>query len=1555
MGFDLLGMRSDPEFAKRTYGDQLALTRYGIMQQMIADGARSQYNDAEIEDAAGKAALTYKPIFERTERNVALTDQDRSMFSTGYRAPQGSDEEVKWLLWLGEESRKGNEDAAKEAANWMLSRKLVNETLTGKIITAGIDAYEAVKDADRNWSIGYDRITTDKMSEYLASSMGREAGQAALARARGWGTAASIAENVALNYVFVGSYGAAQAGAAGSKVFTGGLFTKGLYAGARSTIEAMAPGAARTAAKAFASYGIEALGSASIDVLRDLPNLVQAGQLQGKKAFWNGLARDFGEGVAYDVLYGVAQDVVFLGLKPLAKVFFGKPFDLTAPGVLNDIQKAQGAGDYAKTTELLQQVLDGRISENMLRQTSPEIADDLLAVSGRLRKLEAKVPEMHDSDEFLEVWGKAAGYDVEKLGTGYALKRNGALVTTSATRGDAFSFITANPKIEITTDDLVKPFAGREDFKVTVQLKGRVDAQALSDDTLIGMTTAARDGISDSKTIHLAMSQLAHNYSGVETKEALSSFKTRVISEDSFVKRAANPQKMIADSPDVLYVPKTMSTPEVKNQFLSYATTYGQKKWNGFLNLGYEFNERSAVSPQGLSAAARRLPEGTIYADEAGGVTKWRLTYRSPDGQLVSSVLGSNEEAAAAVGKALVQNGSLTTDEIIEGVRATTGVRIGPEASEFGTNKWVARDTRGKIIAVGDSVESIFEQRPSLWPRLPDRLGPELYYLGKGQYEYRGAIATGPYSDLMRTMNSFGKPRVTSQWRIIESSSDGAVKIRASSGKKMLPKFAVSAEKLGFQTEFMNLKSAKEFLQNETRGWDAVKKIAAIRGYDVTQGPGRKIIVSALDGSGSTSLDDLSQVENFLQRAPMSETHKALFNAIDDDFDEVLVDSARKALENDFSVTGAQEAIDTLNRVQSRFRVDSVANFIDGRVAPAYSALERMSQRAGWGDIPVKARELNASLRASAAETFKASRLIRSIASPNGKLIDRNTSEVLGRVLSEGPENWASAAKTLGLELTPQHESILRSARAYYNRLGQVFGIDAWRYVQDYAPKIRDAAKALENEGLGNATKTQLLTRAFGPRWRDIPEVNFFARHTRYDAFLDATRNRLGLVDQMVHYTEDGYRELYLGSFQTKLAGWYQELSSRGLDASTENRVMAFFNDALHIGGRDGLGDEIAGMSYEVTNRIANGVRKLKNALPGLSEPIETLARNITTNDIAGKASAMVTHATLGFRPFRGISNMGQYMNTYAVFGDYAVRGARELDDATLEKMFRDGIIQEKVFATSAEGIMERSKLLEMGLKPQQQSEYLTRGWTAMAAGEAFDDAYKRLGAGVINGKQFLEESKVNFIDKSAQDAVLQHMRNGNPGAAKALFQSESIRLLMFDYAKENYPMMFRGTVGRAFGKFGVFPVGQIDLYRRILSSGSAADRVIRATRLVASSVLLYNAFREVGIDYSGFLWNDAFSFSGGPIFQSGLDVLNAFDTGPEGTMARKDLARSFLPGFDSDGNFTLPRLVVPGALEVNALIKAAGMADSDPRTAALTALGATTRKDWLHGGLRVW
>jgi len=1205
---------------------------------------------------------------------------------------------------------------------------------------------------------------------------------------------------------------------------------------------------------------------------------------------------------------------------------------------------------------LIAAVMDGRIPEELYAQLDPDVAENVKLISGRLRKLEKQIPSLHDSDEFVQLYAKAAGYDTDVLrGGGFVFSRDGKAISSSASRADAFSWLNANKKFALTTDDLIAPYRGETGTKLIAKVKGKLAAEKLSDDTLLGMAVSPANGTPDGKTVRFAVTTMLERANPDVDKSIFSSIRSRAVPEAGFKQRLANIPKMISDYPSTILVPSTLTDDATRQGYLKYLTSFARGLDPKFRDLGVEFAERSAVSEQGLRAAALHLPDGSLTHLPDG----WRLEYTGVDGQKVKSLLQTPEETAQALGRGLTEYGLLTEEEVIEQVWKDSGVAISPEVSPLGSSRFVARDSAGEIVAQGDTLTQVFEQRPYLWPRLPEQFGPELYFLGKGKFEFRRTIASGPYSELLRTMNSFGKSRVPASWKVVETVADKKIRIRAPSDGRVSVAFAIEASDTGYRAEFATLKKAREFATNELEGWEGVRRIADTRGYDVVAGPGGKILISTLDGGSFGVVDDLTSAKKILAAAPISESHKALFEAIDGgEFDEAIVRSTMERLET--TTTPTYKGSDKrLLRAEKKNSFQTIKNAVDAYVSPAYSALEQEAKRLGRPDIAINSRKLQASTRTMGAQNLKATRVIRAIASPKGKLISRNVSEVLGRVLPEGPEKWASSAKNLGLELTPEHLAVLNGARDYYSRMSDVFGVDTWRYLSEYAPQIRSALTDFRKQGgdLTKLSKHTLMTNVFGSRWKDIPEVRFFAQHTRLDAFMDETRNRLGIVDQMVYYTEQGYREQYLGPVQKKFNKWFQELGADPqIDTATKLRVHSMFTDVLGGGLQDPLADTMQEVSLELTTKLAEGIKALGGVFPKeLADKIARLGESVVTPDLPGKFSAMLTHATLGFRPFRGVANMFQYTNTYSVFGADAIEAIDEVTDDVAEKYFRKGIIQQKVFASSAKGIGEANPILEFGLKPQQQSEYRTRAWTAEAAGRSFDRGLGRLVEGTTNWDQFVKESKLNLLDETGVKAAKDFLGAGNVEAAKTLFQTEAVRILMFDYAKENYPLAFRGVVGRAFGKFGIFPVGQVDLYRRIMRSGDPSDKITRAIRLIGASVVTYNAFRAVGVDYSGFLWNDAFGFSGGPAYQIGQDLLNVGSDGPEGSMARRDLARSFLPGIDSDGNFTVPRLIVPGALEINSLIKSTRMAQDDPYLAALTALGATTTKDWLSGGLTDW
>lgn len=1549
MPVDIVKMRSDPRFREASYQEQSDYMREAIFRNMAEDGRAQQLTQDELEEAADSAAKTWRPVL-REEYDVDLDDEARQRFSTGLGASRPGDD-VRYALWLAERGQQGDERSLDEASMWMLKRRLTNSTLIGALATGAQDIGELLTKGDKEWNLGFDGDSVEKLSAYLAVSHG-EKGAARASVAKLTAGAAGFLENLGLTMATVGTSAMP------------GLFTKGAFAAAAKATQTAAPGAAHVAAKFFSHYGIEAIGSAGVDVLRSMPDLIAQGHFEGDSGFWRATAETMGEGIAFDIAANVAADVVRLAVKPMGKIFFGKRLDLTTPHAVDDLQEAVARGADADTIKRqVAAILDGRLGEDVLSTLPREQAEDLVSLAGRVRTMEKARPERFNSDGTLTLVAKAAGYDTAIEGSSYTLSRDGIKRVTLESREDAFAWLRSNQRKFIDEGDLEAPWRGQLDSHTVISLKGTVDPKRLSTDTLVGMSVASRDGALDARTIRTAMTELVErgerSAAGAIGEAATVStkgprFRTVSLAEDSFLKRAENMAALVGpDKP--LLVPKTLSTTS-REKYLEYLTAWGKAKTPAFGNLAAEFAERSAVSPQGLKAAASRLPQGALEQGPDG----YTLRYVASDGQVVRKLCPDAEEAGRQLGQALTQEGLLSEQEIIESVYRDTGIIIEQEVSGLGTTRYLAKAPEGKgkpaIIASADKLTGIFEQRPSLWPRLPERLGPELYVLGGGKYELRRTIASGPYGELLRTMNSFGPRQVPDSWRTIEVVDGSRVKFKASPGSTLRASYAVAIDDLGYQTTFQTLSKARKFVSEELKGWDGLRQIADTRGFDLRAGPRGTILISSVDETQHFTAKSLGDAQRILRDAPVSETHKELFESIDKTTDAEITKAAQRALETDDTALtrSADWALkverDALDRIK-------VANTFDAVVAPAFSALERIGKRVGRPDIPIRAKQLNASVRARDAQILKSERIIRAITSPGGKMIDRNTSEILGQVLAEGPEHWVESASKLGLQLEPKHLGILNATKSYYERMGTLFGIDSWRYISEYAPKLRAAVADFRERGALDAiTKNELLTHTFGPKWRSIPEVRFFAQHSRMDNFLDATRNRTGLVDQLVHYTEQGWNERFLGKHQETLAAYYKDLEKLNLQPAVQQRIRSYYEQILGGASGDWLDNETKSLSLALTSRISEGVQKLKGVFPPqMNALLDRVSENVVTTDLPGKASAMITHATLGFRPFRAVSNMFQLLNTYAVFGDDTFRAAREVTDETVERYFRKGIIQEKVFAQSAKGLGEGSALLEAGLRPQQQSEYLTRIWTANAAEHSFDDAFVRLSNGAIKWDDFVRESRADIVDETTRDTMLRLIKEGQPDGAKVLFQTEVVRNLMFDYAKENHPLAFKGVVGRAFGKFGVFPVGQVDLYRRIAASGPASTRLARSIRMIAGSTIVYNAFRQVGIDYSGFLWNDAFSFSGGPLFQAGQDLMHIASDGPEGQLARRNLARSFLPGIDSDGNPTVPRLIVPGALEINALVKAARLAPNAPYSAAITALGATVSRDWLRGRASSW
>ena len=707
---------------------------------------------------------------------------------------------------------------------------------------------------------------------------------------------------------------------------------------------------------------------------------------------------------------------------------------------------------------------------------------------------------------------------------------------------------------------------------------------------------------------------------------------------------------------------------------------------------------------------------------------------------------------------------------------------------------------------------------------------------------------------------------------------------------------------------------AKSFLDKDVDQLATVEQIANAKGYRVDPTPAGLLQVT--DASGNTFIaKSKDELDALMKAAPDPSYQQNLVTMFGDEIDDEIAAKATKALQGDTS----RKAYDFVNEAK-RTPMREWDAYAGSFILPMKSSMEKVARLVGDRKIFDIVRESDVTRRQMFGTARKVETYLDRAMRIDGKELTRSQASQLMKLMEIPEGKWAEAAEKLGFELSSEHYRILNQTRAVLNFYGKRFGVDMDAMLQDYAPKIRafylDMVKNPDSrKRYASFTKEAIIKHLFTGRPDALQAMDFFAKHTRLEAFLTAADNK-NIVSATQFYIEHGLRELYMAPYIDEAEKWLSGVRGRVDINEADMAVIVSYFESLTGHTADPTRAILANRSLAASSALANNIRKLK-VVGGknFADAIDSIADSVITTDIPSKLQSGITYATLGARPIRALQNMMQYTNTMAIFGPYADDAvkilAQDKDNAYIKELFAKGLLNERIFASGAETVGVGKGLLERSLRGQQNVEYMTRAWTAKAAELAFDENFKLLAAGQIDFKRFVRLTNMDFMSDAVIDTIGDFIAKGNPNAARDVFQETAIRTLMFDYSKENYPRMFRGVMGRMFGKFGTYPVGMIDMYKNMLGRGDWGTRAVRATRLIGLTTAVYEAFRIAGIDYSGFLAYDPFTFAGGPLYQTAQDMLNARDTGPEGAMARRNLARSW-------------RLAVPFSTQAGKMIQAA-------------------------------
>lgn len=1437
------------------------------------------------------------PAFEGVGQ-IQLTDQDRQAFSQG-QPLLGGDTDYKRALWLRERSDQGDLEARKEIRNFIVGRRVANETLLGQLALGTKDFIEQnFFQDDTTPELAASKKNLSKMSSYLVSGlMQHEAEQVKELSGLTAGVAGFV-ENIGLNMLLTGTAHAP------------GLLTKGLFANLQTAAKGTT-GVQKALLGKYAPEVIEAIGGGLVAVVRTMPQMVADGQLQGSKG-WVPIVETFGEGFAWDLLFGAGLMATRRVVQPFGKAL--RKMDIMDASSLEEAIKA---ANLSTDPEAFRKVTMEYISTGHVKELVEQSARGTAMRSdlAKFRTILENPPLELNSKRGVEMLGLVANLDIEELAEGSVrVSKHGNVLLSQGSRAEAVSFLQnylqRHTAADLINEEIQHAIRGAPTPQTTIL---RSVEKKLGPKTTLPLPLAQQalapklDGTVDLGSVEATVKTLLHQnglkYSGIELE---------AMPRTEFFSGRWNQWDT------KLRVPNTILTPAEQQGFHNYVTSWVERNardqlagqnpstLEGLLQSLQNLQKLPVknLSPLSFQAAMKRLGGEAFFRGAAVDV-------KLPNGAQQS--FASLADANRAVASEAVAQGWITEADFGRRLNQNLGYSMRREKlPNTDLEMLVVRDRNGTVRQTAENLPELLQNSPEFLPKLPEQLAPSLTFVtrnGDDILRVTERYAAGSQQEMRRLLDGFTSYREMfgQPMEIVEALPDGSsIKFRGRNSIQL------EMPELGFRQEFTSIAKAKKFLRDESTQFRTLDTMAAEKGLRIDPMGNGNLIVKATDGT-STIIRSKAELHQILKNTPDPEWSPKLVVALGEDIDEQLVAGLKAKLE---------PVLPDLPKIKDEqrafFEWDA---YMGSSLRPMKSTIEKITKLTGDTSVMKTLRGLEVQKRLTSVDQRKAQMLLSSVLRIDGKPLDRESRHVLMQLLEVPQDKWETVAKqAYGYTFEGKHRRVLEQVQDIYRLYGQRFNVDSLGFLTRYAPKTREFMLKLNTDPKAQAaffakSKQAQLQEIFGHDKTALRTMDFFAKHLRLDAFLAAGDNK-DIVGATRFYLNQGIKELHMASVIEDAKQWFETLGKNSAVTPADSALIKEFLNSFGAFDEDTVQTLVANRSLDVSTRMANMIRKMKHLFPGKNYAnfIDDFADSMVTMDLPSKLQSMTTYATLGARPIRGLTNLLQYNNTLAVFGDYADRALREMSKADSERyiknLFRKGILNEHILASGATTPHQVSNILEKSLQTQQNVEYLTRAWTAKAAELSFDEALPHFVSGKLTWKQFLSESNMDILSDASLEQVQAALKAGKVEVARDIFQTDAVRMLMFDYTKENYPLAFRGVLGRMFGKFGVYPVGQVDLYQNILARGEPGKRVLRAARVMGLSVATYESFRLAGLNYNGFLFYDPFQFSGGPLYGTMQDALRARQDGPEGAMARRQLARSW-------------RLAVPFSLQAEKMASA--------------------------------
>jgi len=1493
-------MKADPQYQKLSYGEQQQVVA-GVLQSYLAKdpeflALNPQDKQAALQSIWKNTVIGLKPVSPNFDGT--LTDEERQAFAAG-QTPPSEQADMKRALWLAERLDNGDASAQKEATAWIVKNRALTESLVAKAALAGKDAVEKLFNPDAQVfnEIPFHTHDYAKLSEMLASKMSKNAAQDAQEYAALTGLGVGMAENIALT-ALVGGMGPGS-----------GLLLKGVW---KNVGELAAEKGISQTAQAFYGHALPQMISSGmqgvVDVARSFPRLVEEGQLYGPSKFWGGVASSFGQGVAYDLAGQLFRDAWNIAIKPLRTVLFKTPTMKSVDDAKAIADTLEKATDPQTSIRIFHSFADGSIPQEVFDSASKEQQKEIVDAIAKGYTYTHLNPYDPASADGFKILAKSAGFDTKLIPDANGGVKAVQLVQDGVNVGkpfdnfaEAFSFIKANlPKRLDTLDDVIRGW--NEEVKVTRLFTSNL---SLDDLPVAHVATMAQNVIANTESYEPeALAKLAKSMIG-QTGSKLS-FEG-IVPEEEF----ANQYAQGAFKQGKLFIPEEITTPQTQEMVKNLLD-----------NIAKPANVFPEANLDAVEAAVKNIdPAGKF---EMTPDKKYVLTLRGKPIQLESL-----DDASSVLWDSMYVEGKIGLNEVSDALNRQAGLILKVEKNPVTEETaYILRNRNGRIVGSYNTLDDVIFS--GNLKALPTNLLPPTIVDANGRIVFTNTMVSGTPAQMLSAIKDFSQPDIPVGKVFKQTLSDGTV-VKAHAVDN--GRYVIDIPSLNDTQVFETFDEMKQALLRMSRAGQEAEKAAARKGIRLSPAPGG--MMAASDGQHTWLLRSQEELQGLLFMIPnnpgVDDLLKLSNGGVDDPMQKTVAEIASQmkfepSKVNPLIDPDTGKAITDGAKILQRTKL---SEYIDYYIMPRTNYIMKSIDNGGPKELSPIIQDIKVGTRLFERQKQRMTELLGQIYSDeNGHLMGPEQLKLYGWLAQVPEADWAKSAKTYmadpEFELTPLDISKLRATKNLIGALGREFGIDLTGFFENTVPHFRNVNNVSELVALTGASIDEKMARLFPNLSPDAEGYKFISRNLRMDAFLNA-HNDHNIYSMLNYYIDKGFRERFVGSPLNRLATWMTENAANpAISDNLKQSLTGYYSILMAI--PDTTTQEFANLSLKVSTMTANAMKRAVGFFGDgkLSQQLQESFNNVPTTDITGSISNVMTEAVLGFRPMAGWRNSLQaYTNVYPVFRQHFLKAVNDYSVNKIEEFIQRGLLTDRLWTDLAEvtgnsGVKFTEKLMRF----QQTSELYSRIITGMSSDNAFDTALEQLKAGHLGDvSQFRDIARLNYLRDSEFEPIWKLVQEGKTDAARNLAAATNISILMGDFSRENRARISTGFFGRMFGKFGVYNINQIDLYRRFMSVGPLSDRLMTAARLAFVFTSLDMGFKALGMNFSGFNLIDSMSFNGGPLWSTMFDVTQALGSGPQSDMAKVNLWRNFgwwVPG----RGFNIPRLLMPGGVQLDYMVK---------------------------------